>query len=311
MSLSMKNVAVLAMKQTAKGTPATPVPGTHAILCKGAVPVPIKGTFVERNLLMNAKGNHGSVFGGEYRTLELEVELAGAGTAGTAPKYGPLLEGCAMSETLSAGVSAVYQPVKDEGKYMTLRMFLEGVRFDLTDALGTVAFALNAAQIPVMKFSYTGKYVPATDAGAPTGLVYTGQIKPLLVGGANTATFTLGGLSLATEQFGLDLANQVQWKNFINASGARNDDRKPTANAVFEMTDVATKNWGESVRTGELFALAITHGLTAGNIVQIACPRLEFAADPTVSESNGAAMLNASFAVKPDTGNDELVLTIR
>lgn len=311
MGLSMKNLALLAMTQTAKGTPASPVPGTHAILCKAFSPVPIKGTFVDRNLVQGAKGNYGKLFGGEYRTLEIEVELAGSGAAGTAPKYAPLLKGCAMNETLTATVSAVYQPVAGVGSYLTLDAFMEGVRFRMTDALGTVSFALNAAQIPVMKFSFTGQYVAMTDAGAPTGLVYTGFVKPLLVGGANTSAFTLAGLNLVTDQFGLDLANQVSWKNLINDSGARNDDRKPTASATFEMTTVATKNWAASVQTGEEMALAITHGTQAGNIVQIACPKLAFASEPSLSDSNGTAMMQASFDVKPNAGNDELVLTIR
>ena len=48
MSMNMSNMVLLAMKQTAKGTPAAPVPGTHAILCRGLTPQPIKGKFVER-----------------------------------------------------------------------------------------------------------------------------------------------------------------------------------------------------------------------------------------------------------------------
>ena len=62
MSMNMSNMVLLAMKQTAKGTPAAPVPGTHAILCRGLTPQPIKGKFVERNLIRGSKGNQGALF---------------------------------------------------------------------------------------------------------------------------------------------------------------------------------------------------------------------------------------------------------
>lgn len=309
--MDMKSLVLLAVAQTAKGTPGTPVPGTNAILCKGFVPTPIKGNFVPRNLITGYEGNQGGIFAGEHRVFEFEVELAGSGTAGTAPKFGPLLEGSCMAATVTAGTSVVYAPVKGVNKYLTLHGFLEGVKFVLTDAVGTVTFTLNAGQIPVMKFTFMGKYSAPTDAGAPTGMVYTGFTKPLIVGDTNTDVFTLGGLNLVVDTFGLDLGNKVAWKDFINDSGARKNNRESTASAVFEMTDVATKNWAESVRTGEEMALAITHGLTAGNIVQLACPKLEFNAEPSISDAEGTAMLNASFAAKPSTGYDEVVLTIK
>lgn len=311
MGLSMKTMALLAIAQSAKGTPGTPVPGTNAILCRGLVPTPIKGNFVDRNLIRGAKGNYGGIFAGEYRQFEFEVELAGAGAAGTVPKYGPLLKGCALSETVSAGVSVTYQPVATVGSYMTLFAYIEGSLIKLTDALGTVSFTLNAGEIPMMKYSFIGKYEAMTEPGAPSGLVYTGFTKPVVVGDTNTAVFTLSALNLVVQSFGLDLANTVVWKDLINDAGARNYDRKPTASAVFELGTVTEKNWAESVRTGEEMALAITHGLTAGNIVQIACPKLQFSAEPSISDADSTAMLSGSFAVMPNAGNDEMVLTIR
>ena len=309
--MDMKSMVLLAVAQTAKGTAGTPAPGTNAILCKGLSPSPIKGSFVERGLITGYEGNQGGIFTGEHRQFEFEVELAGSGTAGTVPKFGPLLEGACLTQTVTAGVSVAYQPVKGVNKYLTLAVFLEGTRFLMTDAVGTVSFTLNAAQIPVMKFTFIGKYSAPTDAGAPTGMVYTGFVKPVVVGDTNTDVFTLGGQNLVVDQFSLDLANQVKWRDLINDSGAKKTDRKSTASAVFEMTDVATRNWAEAVRTGTEMALAITHGLTAGNIVQIACPKLEFNAEPSISDADGVAMLNASFAVKPNTGYDEVVLTFK
>lgn len=309
MSLNMKNMTLLAMKQTALGTPAAPVPGTNAILCRGLTPQPIKGKFVDRNLIRGAKGNYGAIVAGEHRVFEFEVELAGSGAAGTAPKFAPLLLGCDFAETLTASVSAVYQPHGVAGDYLTLFAYLDGILLKLTDAKGTVSFTMNAEEIPVMKYTFIGKYEEVTDVAFPTGLVFTGFQKPLTVGDTNTATFSIAGLDLVTQSFSLDVANQTTWRDLINFAGVRSPDRKPTASAVFEMTKVATKNWAEDVRLGTEMALSIVHGTTAGNIVSIAAPKLQFNAEPSLSDTDGVAMLNASFAVMPNAGNDEVVLS--
>lgn len=311
MSLNMSNMVLLAMKQTAKGTPAAPTPGANAILCRGLTPQPIKGKFVERNLLRGSKGNQGALFASEHRVMEFEVELAGSGAAGTAPKFAPLLLGCDMAETITAGTSAAYQPHGDEGDYLTLFAYMDGILFKMSDAKGTWSLSLNAEELPVLKFNYIGRYHAVEDAAFPTGISFTGFQQPLTVGDTNTATFTLDGLSLATKSFSLDLANQVAWRDLINESGVRSPDRKPTASAVFEMTKVASKDWAENVRTGTLMALQIVHGVTAGNIVDISTPKLQFNQEPSMSDLDKTAMLNANFAVMPNAGNDEVVLTFR
>lgn len=309
MSLSMSNLVLLAKKQTARGTPATPTAADNAILCRGLTPQPIKGKFVERNLIRGAKGNYGALFASGHRVFEFEIELAGSGTAGTAPKFGPLLLGCQMSETITPTTSVAYQPHGQDGDYMTLIANLDGVQFIMSDAKGTWSLSLNAEEIPVLKFTYLGKYHAVTDVTFPTGIDFTGFQQPLTVGDDNTSVFTIAALDLVTKSFTLDYANQVVWKDLINRSGVRAPDRKPTANAVFEFTKVATRDWVDNVVKGTVMPLAITHGLVAGNIVSIACPKLQFNAEPSLSDEDKTAMFNASFAVMPDAGNDEIVLT--
>lgn len=311
MSLNMKNMVLLAKAQTTKGTPATPTAGANAILCRGLMPQLIKGKFVDRPLIRGAKGNYGALFAGEHRVFEFEVELAGSGAAGTAPKFSPLLLGSDTAETITAGVSAAYQPIAGDGDWLTLYGYLDGLLFMLTDARGTCSLAMNAEDIPVQKFTFFGKYSAVEDQTFPTGISFNGFQKPLTVGDTNTTTFTIDGLAVVLQSFSLDLANQVEWRDLVNDSGARSPDRKPTANAVFELTSVATKNWGEMVRLGTEMPLAIVHGTTAGNIVQIDAPKLQVNAEPSITNANGVAMLNCSFALMPNAGNDEVVLTFR
>lgn len=309
--MDMKKLVLLAVAQSAKGTPGTPTPGANAILCKGFTPQPIKGKFVERNVITGTKGNQGSTFTGGHRVFEFEVELAGSGVAGTAPKFAPLLLGCAMSETVVAVTSAAYQPTAGVGSYLTLYGYLDGVLFKMTDALGTVAWTINSEDFPVQKFTFTGNYEVMTDVTFPTGIVFTGFTKPVTVSKLNTPTFTLDGLSLVVKSFGVDLSNQISYRDWIGDAGTQNTDRLATGNAVFELTNVATKNWAETVRLGTEMPLVLEHGTIAGNICRLAAPKLQINAEPTISDDNGTAMLSCSFAVKPNTANDELVWTFK
>jgi hypothetical protein len=307
----MKNLALLAVAQTGIGVPGTPAPGTNAILCRGFTPSPIDGDFVERDLIRGAKGNYGALFANEHRVFEFEVELAGSGAAGTAPKFAPLLLGCAMSETLTASISAAYQPVADVGSYLTLYGYLDGLLFKMTDALGTVSYELNSGGIPVQKFTFTGAYSAATDTTFPTGLVVTGFTKPVTVGNTNTPTFTVGGQSLVMKSFTLDVANKINWKNWVGNAGTKNTDRTPVASGVFELPSVATRDWGETVRLGTEMALVLEHGTVAGNICRLAAPKLQVNAKPTINDDDGTAIINVSFAVMPNAGNDEFVWTFK
>lgn len=307
----MRNMLVMAKDQTALGTPATLAAASNAVLVRSAGPQMISGDFVKRPLIRGAMGNYGSDLSGAYRALEMEVEFAGSGTAGTKPGQAPLLLGCRMTETVSAGVSVAYQPATSSPKYLTLECDLDGVLFKLTDAIGSVSLTMDAGQYPVLKYTFVGKYEAMTDRTMPTGAVFTTQLKPLVVNKINTPTFTIGGVAYPTASFSMDMAGDVAWRELVNQAGAEMNDRSPTARARIELPSVATKAWGEAVRLGEEFALAITHGVTAGNIVTVAAPKLQVNAAPSISDDRGVAMLDLSFDVKPNAGNDEFVWTFR
>lgn len=308
---SMKKLVLLAVAQVAKGTPGVPTPGSNAMLVNAFTPSPIDGKYVERKIIRGTKGNYGALMAGEHCMLEFEVEWAGSGAAGTAPKFSPLNLACGMAETLTASVSAAYAPTAAMGTWLTFYCYLDGLMFQITDAIGTKAWTINSEEIPVQKFVFTGTYEPMTDATFPTGMVFTGFQDPLTVGYVNTPTFTLDGIALVVKSFGMDLANQVSWKNWIGDAGAKSPDRKPTATAVFELTSVATKNWGEAAREGDYMALVLEHGTVAGNICRLAAPKLQISAKPTISDDNGTAMMSCTFAVTPNAGNDEVVETFK
>lgn len=311
MAKSMRKMLLLAKEEVTPGTDAAPTAAANAILARGLMPQIINAEFVSRNLLRTYKGNSQQLAAGVHRVLECEVELAGAGAAGTAPKWGPLLKACGFAQTLTALTDAQYTPVSEGEPTLTLYGYLDGILFKLTGAIGTVAFEMNAKAIPVMKFKFMGEYSEPTDTALPAGADYTGFLQPKVVGKVNTPTFTFHGIACAASAFAFDVANQHVYRDLIGASGPHSPDRQPSGSATLELQSVATKNWGATVKDGTEGAVQIVHGLTAGNIIQVDMPKVQLTSAPTLQDQDKVAMLGISFSINPNAGNDEIKITVK
>ncbi|UUZ68080.1 hypothetical protein LP416_27835 [Polaromonas sp. P2-4] len=137
MPKSMKNMVLLAKQEVTLGVDPVPTPAANSMLVRAFTPQIINAEFVERNLIQGYKGNFGSLAVGVHRVFEFEVELASSGTAGTAPKWGPLLMACGFSETLVAVTSATYAPISTGDTTVTLYGYLDGILFKMTACKGT------------------------------------------------------------------------------------------------------------------------------------------------------------------------------
>lgn len=313
MPLSMKKMLLLVKEETTSGTDAVPTAPLNAILCRGLTPRLISTEFVDRTRIVPYKGADTKLAVGVHRMFECEIELAGSGAAGTAPKWGPLLKACGFSQTISAGVSTVYAPVSSGEPTVTMYGYLDGVLFKLTGAKGNVSFSLTAKGIPTMSFRFLGEYSEPTDTAFPTGADFTGFMQPRTVGKLNTPTFTFMGVTAAMQSLTLDIANDLTYRDLVGGGGPSSPDRNPAGSCVIEMTTVATKNWAADVRNGTTGAVNLVHGTTAGNIIQLDMPKIQLTGEPTLSDDASNAMLTLPYTALPNgvNGNDEVVLTVK
>lgn len=311
MAKSMKNMVLLAKQEVTTGVDPLPTPAANSILVRAFTPQMINAEFVERANIRGYKGNFGSLAVGVHRVFEFEVELAGSGAAGTAPKWGPLLMACGFSETLVASTTATYAPISTGDTTVTLYGYLDGLLFKMSACKGTVSFELNSKQIPVMKFKFLGEYSNATDTAFPTGMVFTGFTQPLTVGKVNTPTFSFHGLAAVVQNLSFDVANALVYRDLIGAKGPHSPDRKPTGSLTMELPTVAAANFGEIARLGTEGALQVIHGVTPGNIIQVDMPKTQLTSSPTINNDNEIAMLGVQFSINPNAGNDEIVVVAR
>lgn len=310
MSYKTRKRVILAKIETTYGTDASPTGAANAILVRSVSVTPLAGEDIERQLIRPYYGNAQRIAGEKFVELEIQVELAGSGTAGTAPAWGPLLRGCGFAETVDAGVDVTYNPITGGEESLTCYVHRDGVLHKFTGGRGSVAFQLDVNQIPYMTYRYQGLIAPVTNATLPSANV-SAFLTPLPVSSANTPTFTLHGAALSFSQLSIDVAAEVVRHAVVGPStSVEIVDRKPSGTVVVEEPALATLNLYDKALTGALGAFALTHGTVAGNVVEITAPKVG-TGSPTEQDLNGVQMLSVPMTINPDAGNDELIITIK
>ncbi len=101
MLLTRKRAIVAAIEGT-YGNDAGPTGAANAILISSPNIMPLETTMAARDLIKQYLGNEAELLAAVYAKCDFEVEIAGAGAAGTAPAWGPLMRACGYSQTILA-----------------------------------------------------------------------------------------------------------------------------------------------------------------------------------------------------------------
>jgi hypothetical protein len=314
MSLSSLLKRVLIKVESSYGVDPTPAPATDALLCRSVTasePISIKG--VDRNLVRPFFGAFQQLQGTAFVKLELEVEIAGFGTAGPAtptPGYDAALRACALLHTISAGTSVVYTPVSSGLESVTVYYWQDGTLHKITGARGDMELNLKVGEIPTYKITLTGIYNAVTDTSmtAPDVSAY---ITPLLVNATDTSAFSLHGYSGVLNSLSMKLGNQVETRELVGeAPQVLITDRQSTGSIEIEATTVAAHDWFTAVKNATLNSLSVTHGLTAGNIVTLAAPQVQLL-NPKFSDVQNIIHTTFDARFLPGSaGGNEISITV-
>lgn len=102
MALYFRKKTLLAKAESTYGVDPTPTGASNAILTKNLQIQLMQGNTVNRDVDRPTLGNDLTYHVAPYTKLTFDVEMAGAGTAGVAPAYAPLLKACGLAETVVA-----------------------------------------------------------------------------------------------------------------------------------------------------------------------------------------------------------------
>lgn len=303
-----RKLAILHKLETVYGTDAVPT-AAEGMMTKNVTFTPLEGEEVSRDLLTPYMGNQGVQLAGIYARLEFDLELAGSGTAGTAPKYASILRAAGFAQALTAGTKAEYTIVEDATESSSLYFISEKVQHVLFGGQCNLAFNIAPKAIPTIRVTYMGMLGTITDIASMPAVSQVGWTTPLIASKANT-TMSLHGWTAVAESLSVDLGNTVTPRFLIGDARMLITDRKSTGSAVVEARSLAEIDWFSKAKSRARGPLSLVHGITAGNIVELAAPAVEIG-KPTQGQTDGIVNYSLPLSLCPVSGLDELKLIIR
>lgn len=311
MARKSRKQIILAKIESTKGTDSVPT-GTNAMLVEDLDVVPLQGDTIERGHVKPYYGAKPMIHVGVHVAITFAVELAGAGAAGDAPKWGPLVRACDFAETLVASTSATYSLVSGTGESVSIYYHRDGHRHAVVGVQGSVALEFNANSYPRLRFTLLGQYVaPATVADPSPS--YTGWQSPLECNTANT-TFSLHSFAACLASLTIDQRSTVVYRELIGCAGVEVTDRNAGGSLVIDEPALASKDYFAIVKADTLGTLQVVHGTAAGNIVTVSAAGSGGGAqilNPRFSDQDGISQLAADLALVPTSaGNDEFSIVV-
>ena len=236
------------------------------------------------------------------------VELAGSGSAGTAPRYGDALKACGFAEAIVSSTSVTYTPVSASFTSISIHYNIDGVRHVVTGCRGTFTVNAEVGAIPTIDFTFTGIYNAPTDTALPT-IAYGNQATPLIFKNGNTTGFQLLSYAGALQSLTMDAGVSTVYRELVG--GTKEviiTDRASNGSVTIEAPTIAQKDYFTAALTdSSLGNLQFLHGTTAGNKVQLISSKVDIG-DINYGEMDGVAMLEIPYTLVPSASGDELSL---
>lgn len=302
-------LAVTAKIEDTYGTDAAPTALANAMQITQVQFTPLEAEEVERDLYMPFLGDQGSLFAAEHVSMTYNVELAGSGTAGTAPAWGVLARAAGMAETITVDTDVVYNRISKNFEAVSKYMYLDGVLHKFFGARANAKLMIAPKKIPYIQLSFLGLIGQISDTALPD-VTLDAFVEPLVVSKANTPVFTLHGYAAIAESLDIDFGNKVEPRMLVNSESVEITDSKMSGSAVVEASSLADKDWFSISRARTKGALAVQHGTVEGNIIEIDAPKVQIG-KPAYGQSQNITNYTLPLRLTPDAGNDELTITVR
>lgn len=316
MSRYVKNTLIAAKIETIYGQDATPTGALNAILISDQTITPLDAQNIDRDLVRGSFGASEQLVGPASVKLSYSVELAGSGTAGTAPAWGALLQACACAEGLLTTPARVeYMPASTGLKSLTQYYFDDGVLHKLLGAMGDCTLTAKVGERPLLKFDFTGLdggVAVQTDTGT-----YTAWKKPVAVTKANVIDISLGGTysagaitgGTAYSSTGLELkfGNAVSYTPMLSSETVDITDRDSAGSIELDLTAAQEVALMAIVKSNTSQTLSMTIGTTSGNKTLVFGANVQLL-NPKKVEKNGKRLIGFDLRFVPTptgSGNDE------
>jgi hypothetical protein len=313
----IRNTVILAKTEVTPGTDPTPTGAANAILVSDMSITPLDAKNIERKNIKGYFGADTELVGPASVKCAFTVEMAGSGTAATAPAWGPLLLACAMAEaSLTVPNRVEYTPVSSSLSTMTVYYYDDGVLHKLHNVMGTCTLSAKVGERPVFKFEFTG-IDGGISAAANASPTLTAWKTPVAMTKANVVDITLGatyatgaltgGTAYPSNGVELMLGNEVNFTPNLTTEKVDITERTVTGSVELELTAAQEVSFMATVKANTTQSLALTIGTTTGYKIIIHAPAVQIT-NPKKVDVNNTRYVGYDLRLVPSSGNDELRL---
>lgn len=306
----MNKRVLLAKIQAAHDTDPVPTAAGNAVLVYDLSHQPLVADKKERKPIRPYFGTQAALMASQHMEISFAVDFAGAGAAGTAPVWGPLLRACAMAELITPATKVEYTPIVDAMEELTIYYHADGALHKLINCKGECSVKVVSNEWPQLAFRFVGQKGGRAATPNPAAPVFASWIDPLIVNDTNTGDVTLGGTSYPSKGLEFSFGNQVAFKPLLGKEVIRISDRNPTGKITLDVDATRELALLAQIEASATMTLALTHGITAGNIVAVSAPAVQLV-DPAEEDDGGDMLHGYGVDFKPVSGNDEFKLTVR
>lgn len=307
MAKNSKLKTILVKNEASYNASTSPSASANAVKVVSLDVTPIVADEVSRELIRPYFGNQQVLLANERVEATIVVEMTGSGTAGTAPKYSPLLESSGLALTTVSSTSNTYAPESDGFGSCTIYYNTDGIRHIISGCRGSFSINLSVGEIPTITFNMIGLKGTISDSPLPT-TTFSNQADPVLVNSTNTDNFSIFGYSGILQNWSFDMNNNVIYRELVGGSkSVLITDRTPSGSLSVEMPALSAHNFFTDASGSSTGSNTWRHNGGAGNIVTCSVPQTDFSA-PTYGDSDGIVMLDIPFMATPSAANNEFSL---
>ncbi len=309
-----RNAVILAKVEVTVGTDAAPTGSANAIKVSELSITPLEATNVDLAYIRPYFGSSPQLVTSATKKISFTVDLAGSGTAGTAPALGALLLGCAAAEAvLSTPARVEYTPATNALKTLTIYAHDDGVLHKYLASMGNCKISAQVSDRPKLQFEFTAVDGGETAVGNATP-DFTNWKIPVAMTAANVVDITLGAAYAAGALTGgtvypsrgleLDFANSVQYTPLLSNESIDITDRQSAGSLHLDLSAANEVAFMATVKANTLQSLALTIGTVAGNKALIFSPQVQLI-NPSKQDVNGRRLIGFGLRFVPNAGNDE------
>lgn len=309
---SFDELAILVKPETVYSDDSLPV-AANAVLFTGAPSITIEGDSLSRDIAKPYWGNDPTKLVGKFVKIEGEVEITGAGAAGSAPAVANILKACGLAETITATTSAEYDPASENISSVTCYFQRGNDLWKVVGCRGDMSLSMQAKQYGKFKFSLTGLFsLPEHAATLPTIDISSFQ-EPLVLDYLNTPTANFFGTAVDVDSFEFALGNVIEKKDKPGCYAVSISDRAPSSSITMCAPPISTLNIRGLADSGATGIVEIEHGTVAGKIFNIRLPRADIDLSGVQDTQIGTNEkgITVPLGPLPTTGDDEVKLTFK